>query len=248
MENRKEPEKAANYDRIAREVFLPIFPLIAREALGFYGRETGKCLDVGSGGGMFGYFILLLSEMHVTFLDCAEDAIEVCRRRGFAWGLDDRSDYIIADVHDMSAIPDGSYDLVVSRGSIPFWGSGEELVQAFREIERVLAPGGTALIGGSLGTSRMSGAITKKMRERIPDWQPPETRDGGCVTGYDKREKLLNEAGIAYRKVMVEQNMDLAKELGIRQAPTLIVGGETPEKLIGVGAIRKFITDGVKVC
>ena len=62
--------------------------------------------------------------------------------------------------------------------------------------ERVLAPGGTALIGGSLGTSRMSGAITKKMRERNPDWQPPETRDGGCVTGYDKREKLLNEAGI----------------------------------------------------
>ena len=60
-------------------------------------------------------------------------------------------------------------------------------------------------------------------------------------------EKLLNEAGIAYRKVMVEQNMDLAKEHGIRQAPTLIVGGENPEKLVGVGAIRKFITDSVKV-
>ena len=42
--------------------------------------------------------------------------------------------------------------------------------------------------------------------------------------------------------------MDLAKEHGIRQAPTLIVGGENPEKLVGVGAIRKFITDSVKVC
>ena len=61
-------------------------------------------------------------------------------------------------------------------------------------------------------------------------------------------EKLLNEAGIAYRKVMVEENMDLAKELGIRQAPTLVVGGEAPEKLVGVGAVRKFITDSVKVC
>ena len=58
----------------------------------------------------------------------------------------------------------------------------------------------------------------------------------------------LREAGIAYRKVMVEENMDLAKELGIRQAPTLVVGGETPEKLVGVGAVRKFITDSVKVC
>ena len=196
MDKRKGAAKAPEYDRIAREVFLPIFPLIAKEALGFYGRETGKCLDVGSGGGMFGYFILLLSEMQVTFLDCAEDAVEVCRERGLAWGLDDRSDYIVADVHDMRAVPDGSYDLVVSRGSLPFWGEGEALVQAFREIERVLAPGGTALIGGSLGTPRMSSAITKKMRERNPDWQPPELREDGCVTGYDKREKLLNEAGI----------------------------------------------------
>ena len=60
-------------------------------------------------------------------------------------------------------------------------------------------------------------------------------------------EKLLSEAGIAYRKVMVEENMDLAKEYGIRQAPTLIVGGETPEKLVGVGAVRKYIVDSVKV-
>ena len=60
-------------------------------------------------------------------------------------------------------------------------------------------------------------------------------------------EKLLAEAGIAYRKVMVEENMALAKELGIRQAPTLVVGGENPEKLVGVGAVRKFITDSVKV-
>ena len=59
-------------------------------------------------------------------------------------------------------------------------------------------------------------------------------------------EKLLNEAGIAYRKIMVEDNRDLAIELGIRQAPTLVVGGT--EKLVGVSAVRKFITDSVKVC
>ena len=199
MDKRKENAKATEYDRVAREVFLPVFPLIAKEALGFFGKETGKCLDVGSGGGLFGYFVLLLSDMRVTFLDCADDALDVCRERGLAWGLDDRSNYIVADVHDMHVIPDGSYDLIVSRGSIPFWGAGEELVQAFREIKRVLAPGGVALIGGSLGTPHMSSAITKKMREKNPDWQPPETRDGGCVTGYDKREKLLNEAGIRCR-------------------------------------------------
>jgi len=55
-------------------------------------------------------------------------------------------------------------------------------------------------------------------------------------------EKLLDEAGISYEKVLVEENMELAKQYGIRQAPTLMVlGGEEPEKLIGVGAVRKFI-------
>ena len=60
-------------------------------------------------------------------------------------------------------------------------------------------------------------------------------------------EKLLDEAGVLYRRVMVEENRDLAVEYGIRQAPTLIIGGETPERFVGVGAIRRFITDGVKV-
>ena len=58
-------------------------------------------------------------------------------------------------------------------------------------------------------------------------------------------EKLLGEAGIAYRKVMVEENKDLAVGYGIRQAPTMVItGGDEPVKLVGVGAIRKFITDG----
>lgn len=190
------PEKSAGYDRIAREVFLPIFPVIAREALRIYGRNDGICLDVGCGGGMFGYFIALLSDMKVHFLDVEKDAIDLCRQRGIDWGLDDRCEYFVSDVHDMSTIPDGSKDLVVSRGSIPFWGEGEELVQAFREIERVVAPGGMAIIGGSLGFPRMSDAITAKMRENNPNWEPPQSRSGGCVSGYDKRQKLLNEAGI----------------------------------------------------
>ncbi|MBE6971785.1 MAG: ribonucleoside triphosphate reductase [Ruminococcaceae bacterium] len=56
-------------------------------------------------------------------------------------------------------------------------------------------------------------------------------------------EKLLGDAGIAYRKVMVEDNKDLAVSYGIRQAPTLVIPGEQPELLIGVGAVRKFIAE-----
>ena len=196
MENKHDTEKASGYDQIAREVFLPIFPMIAKEALGFYGKETGRCLDIGCGGGLFGYFVALLSDMQVTFLDISPDALEVCRQRGLDWGLDDRCEYVLSDVHDMKDIPDNSYDLIVSRGSLPFWGEGEYLVGAFREICRVLAPGGAAVIGGSLGTTRMSAAITAKMKAKNPEWMPPETRDGDCVSGYEKRQQFLNEAGI----------------------------------------------------
>lgn len=190
------PEKSEGYDMIAREIFLPIFPLIAQEALEIYGRRDGNCLDIGCGGGMFGYFVGLLSDMKMTFLDRDENAIEICRKRGFQWGLDDRCSYIVSDVHNMNTVASGSMDLVVSRGSIPFWGEGEEFVQAFKEISRVVAPGGAALIGGSLGTKHMSAAITARMRERKPDWQPPESRCGGCVSGYEEKQKILAQAGI----------------------------------------------------
>ncbi|MBR4098487.1 MAG: ribonucleoside triphosphate reductase, partial [Clostridium sp.] len=57
-------------------------------------------------------------------------------------------------------------------------------------------------------------------------------------------ETLLKKAGIEYKKVLAEESGDLAAQYGVRQAPTLVVdaGGDT-EKLVGVGAIRKFIED-----
>ena len=61
-------------------------------------------------------------------------------------------------------------------------------------------------------------------------------------------EKLLNDAGIAYEKLMVEENRDLAVQYAIRQAPTLVIEGEgEPAKLVGVGAVRKFIAENAAV-
>ena len=184
------------YDEVAREIFLPIFPVIAKEALSLYGHEDGLCLDIGCGGGFFGYFIALLSGMTIDFMDMKPEAIEICRQRGLDWGLDQRSTYSVGDVHSL-AMPDNHYDLIVSRGSIPFWGEDEEFVQAFREIERVLAVGGVAMIGGSLGTPEINAAIMRRMHERNPEWAPPQTKQGSCVSGYNRKSKLLSEAGIA---------------------------------------------------
>jgi len=49
---------------------------------------------------------------------------------------------------------------------------------------------------------------------------------------------LLDKANINYRKVYVEDEPELAKELGLKQAPTLVVGNE---KIVNVSNIKKYL-------
>ncbi len=55
-------------------------------------------------------------------------------------------------------------------------------------------------------------------------------------------EKLLTEAGIPFTRLRAEENGEEAARLGIRQAPTLVVGSEE-DKYVGLGAVRKFIAE-----
>ncbi len=54
---------------------------------------------------------------------------------------------------------------------------------------------------------------------------------------------LLEKAGIGFEKLLAEENADLATELGIKQAPTLVITTESGKvaKYAGVGEIRKYI-------
>ena len=51
--------------------------------------------------------------------------------------------------------------------------------------------------------------------------------------------KMLDDAGIPYEKVLAEEVPALATKLGIRQAPTLVCGGQL---YAGAGEIKKFIS------
>ncbi len=50
--------------------------------------------------------------------------------------------------------------------------------------------------------------------------------------------KLLDEAGIPYEKLLVEENRALAESLGLKQAPTLVCGDA---KFAGVAGVKDFI-------
>jgi glutaredoxin len=49
---------------------------------------------------------------------------------------------------------------------------------------------------------------------------------------------MLQKAGIKYTKIIAEENVEMVKELGIKQAPTLSVNGEM---IVNVSNIKKYI-------
>ena len=54
--------------------------------------------------------------------------------------------------------------------------------------------------------------------------------------------QLLDRAGISFEKIYVEDNEALARELSLRQAPTLVeVKGGNAEKFVNVVAIKGYI-------
>ena len=56
-------------------------------------------------------------------------------------------------------------------------------------------------------------------------------------------EALLSKAGVAYTKILAEENVALAESFGIKQAPTLVaISGGEAEKFVSVPNIKKFIT------
>ena len=53
---------------------------------------------------------------------------------------------------------------------------------------------------------------------------------------------LLDKAGVAYEKLLADENVELVSQFGIRQAPTLIVSdGDGFAKYAGVSEIKKFL-------
>lgn len=58
-------------------------------------------------------------------------------------------------------------------------------------------------------------------------------------------EALLQKQGILYEKMLAEDHPKLMEEYGVRQAPTLLIEGETskPKLIAGVGPIQRFMKE-----
>ncbi|MBR5342995.1 MAG: ribonucleoside triphosphate reductase, partial [Oscillospiraceae bacterium] len=55
--------------------------------------------------------------------------------------------------------------------------------------------------------------------------------------------QYMDKAGFVYEKLMAGENAELAKQYGVKQAPTLvIIDGEQFEKIAGAGAIKQYVS------
>lgn len=170
-------KSAAGFNRIAREVFAPIYPVIARRLLGWSGIRGGRCMDIGSGPGLLAIALAWETGRPCIALD-ADPAMALFARENAGEGrVGSLVDPIVADVHKMP-VKSGTIALAVSRGSLFFW---DDRSCAFAEIERLLSPGGVAYIGGSFGSAPLRESIFTEMRRRNPHWDKDLQRRSGSL-------------------------------------------------------------------
>ena len=168
----RRPEgKGAGYDKAAQGVNRPIYDYYAGKIKEKSAITQGFCLDVGANGGYLGLALARITNLDFTFLDISAEALEKAKQNIVHGGLGQRAKTLHADVHDIP-LPDGSIQMVISRGSIPFW---DDPVKALKEIYRVLAPGGEAWVICGRGTPEIQAAIEASGGEKSGDrgrWGP----------------------------------------------------------------------------
>jgi ubiquinone/menaquinone biosynthesis C-methylase UbiE len=154
MKKKADPEE---YDKVSKLAFAPIYPYLAQRIKEKFGIWEGVCIDVGSGPGSLAIALARITNLAIYSLDIQDRMTEIALRNIAEAHLTSRIRAITADVRKMP-FEDGSVDLAVSRGSLPFW---EDKVGAFCEIYRVLRPGGVAYIGGGFGTEEIKASVMK---------------------------------------------------------------------------------------
>jgi SAM-dependent methyltransferase len=191
----KKKMHVAGYDRTARGINALIYAYYAEQIKKKTGITKGTCLDVGCGGGYLGLALARITDLHFIFLDISPEMLEKANLHIAEDGLHNRARTLLADVHRIP-LPDASVDLVISRGSIPFW---KDPATALKEIYRVLAPGGRAYVGGGRGTAQIREQIAAKRKEMgkaLPDrWK----KGGGPPHGrmaHRNYDEILKSTGI----------------------------------------------------
>lgn len=183
---------AVEFDRMAREIFAPVYPVLAEQIINRTGINRGCCLDIGCGGGYLGLALARITDLNMILFDESDDMLELANGYIRESGLQSRVKTLKGDVHSIP-LDDESIQLAVSRGSMFFW---NDRVKAFAEIYRVLAVNSVAMIGGGFGNVELLKEIEAKMLEIDPEWNEKRRQRIGKNKVEDYR-KELEQAGVS---------------------------------------------------
>lgn len=198
----------SKYDHSARGKNAPLYEYYAKKIKNETGVVFGRCLDAGCGGGYLGLALAGITNLCFTFLDISAEMLAKADAHIIEDGLKKRAQTLQADVHKIP-LPDGCMDLVISRGSIPFW---EDPGKALSEIYRLLAPHGKAFVGGGRGTPGMRKQFERNMKqEGLGGPGGKRRRPGGPDDPWKimKRrdfDQILKDAGITRFSAPIEED------------------------------------------
>jgi ubiquinone/menaquinone biosynthesis C-methylase UbiE len=180
-----------DFDEIVRNVFAPIYPVIAKQIVERTNIKEGICIDLGTGTGALARAIAKITNLKVYALDISNDMLKLTEKYIKEEGLEGKIIPILGDVHKLP-FKDNFADLIISRGSMFFW---NDKIKAFKEIYRVLKPDGMAYIGGGFGNRELREKIFAEMRRRNPNW---DNEVKSRMKNHNKEilEDILNKAGI----------------------------------------------------
>ena len=190
---------ATEFDRVAREVFAPAYVVLAEQIKKETGVTKGTCLDAGSGGGYLGIALARITDLDVILLDQSQEMQDIAERNIIEAGLERKVHTLLGNVHEIP-LDDHCVNIVISRGSVFFW---EDQVRAFREIYRVLTPGGVTFVGGGFGSVDLKKRIDKIMMARNKDWLDM-TRKRMSTHTMERFNATLDEAGVPHEIRQVE--------------------------------------------
>lgn len=196
--------KSNNYAKLK-----PMYPLLIQQFVDDYNLSKGIAVDIGVGPGFMGIEMAKITNMKIIFADINQESLNQAKNNFNSLDLDNDAEYIKTDVEDI-IFEDNYADFIMSRGSIWFW---KEPEKGLREIQRILKPGGVAVVGGGLGRY-----LPETMRIRLL-----ESLKNGLKKRNEKRpsldefKDLVQKSGLSNYRIMTDGYPGSGKWVEIRK-------------------------------
>lgn len=123
-----------------------------------------RVLEYGCGTGSMAYELAGLGA-NIVGIDISPGSVEIAHRKSVGEGLDDRIEFRVMNAEQLD-FPDSSFDVICGTGILHHL----DLEKAYREILRVLRPGGFAVFTEPLGHN----PLINMYRNRTPEIRTPD--------------------------------------------------------------------------